>query len=699
MQPIGTRPRARASNAPALKPKFSLLGILALSALPSCSQGGAEPNLEGELKTYVVDHADGTHRTGYALKTGPTSYVELDFAQTPELAPGTFLAVSGKASSFTSVDGAFASADVFGVEAVQVMPAAARVATLAQPLVGSATTAVKVAVVLLNFQGVTAQSFSLADANERLATLRGYYQEISYGMWDPQGDAFGPFEIEKPANCNLDTISNAGRQAAIAHGVAIDDYAHVGFTLPSNDASGLDCACGLAWVGRSQAQPNPEVAETSLYTCTDTNAFTHEMGHGFGFSHASTASCGGQPYQRSPYESCGIEEYGNQFNTMGNGLGHMNAFQKSSMKWLDECNTVLVTRDATFDVYAMQAASDGVQALQIPNGDSRDGKDLFYYVEYRNPALGDFNAGPSGEPREKGSGVHIDVAADFRNDSGDRRPLLLGVNPDSPGTFGDPRLLPGQSFVDPDQRVTVHVLATSAEKATIEVTFPDGGSGANHCIDGSSPPASGPPAAATLFQHCAYGGWAVTLEPGEYTTAELALLGAVDDDASSLALGEGYQAELFDGDDFTGTSLALSTKSDCLVDQAFNDMLSSIRIIAPSDGSAGAGGSDDGGAGGSAGNASSAGTGGVVSTAGGSAGTAAGQSATAGAAPAALQPTARANAQPRPPLDAGCACRSGAPTSMNASLAPAFVAALFAIGAVRARRRRASYARRADVAA
>lgn len=85
---------------------------------------------------------------------------------------------------------------------------------------------------------------------------------------------------------------------------------------------------------------------------------------------------------------------------------------------------------------------------------------------------------------------------------------------------------------------------------------------------------------ATLYQHCSYTGWQVTLAPGDYTTAQLVALGAINNDASSLRIPPGYEATLYDGDNFTGTSITVTADSSCFVASSFNDRLSSLRLRA-----------------------------------------------------------------------------------------------------------------------
>jgi MYXO-CTERM domain-containing protein len=70
------------------------------------------------------------------------------------------------------------------------------------------------------------------------------------------------------------------------------------------------------------------------------------------------------------------------------------------------------------------------------------------------------------------------------------------------------------------------------------------------------------------------------LEVGDYTTADLLSLGALNNDASSLQISPGYEVTLFAGDDFTGTQVVLTAETSCLVEVDFNDVMSSLRVEA-----------------------------------------------------------------------------------------------------------------------
>lgn len=85
---------------------------------------------------------------------------------------------------------------------------------------------------------------------------------------------------------------------------------------------------------------------------------------------------------------------------------------------------------------------------------------------------------------------------------------------------------------------------------------------------------------ATVYKDCNYGGYAVDLNAGNYTLAQLKALGVADNDISSLKVASGYEVQLFDGDNFLNapTSLTVSGEVSCLVGRSFNDKTSSIRV-------------------------------------------------------------------------------------------------------------------------
>ena len=83
---------------------------------------------------------------------------------------------------------------------------------------------------------------------------------------------------------------------------------------------------------------------------------------------------------------------------------------------------------------------------------------------------------------------------------------------------------------------------------------------------------------ATAYQHCDYNGYAVNLKVGRYTLSQLRQLGIANDDVSSIAVKSGYKATLYQHDNFNGSSIVVSSNNNCLVNQGFNDEISSMVI-------------------------------------------------------------------------------------------------------------------------
>lgn len=90
---------------------------------------------------------------------------------------------------------------------------------------------------------------------------------------------------------------------------------------------------------------------------------------------------------------------------------------------------------------------------------------------------------------------------------------------------------------------------------------------------------------ATVYQDCGYGGYAVALPPGNYTTAEMVSRGISDNDISSIQVTPGYTVIFYQNDNFTGTAVTLTSSTTCLVNADptlnYNDWISSIKVIAP----------------------------------------------------------------------------------------------------------------------
>lgn len=87
-------------------------------------------------------------------------------------------------------------------------------------------------------------------------------------------------------------------------------------------------------------------------------------------------------------------------------------------------------------------------------------------------------------------------------------------------------------------------------------------------------------AGATFYKDCNYTGAVTSLEAGDYTLTQLQARGILNNDISSLKVSSGYQVILYDSDNFGGTTVTTSTDMSCLVGQNFNDLTTSLRIVA-----------------------------------------------------------------------------------------------------------------------
>ncbi|MET0551739.1 MAG: fibronectin type III domain-containing protein [Vicinamibacteria bacterium] len=106
-----------------------------------------------------------------------------------------------------------------------------------------------------------------------------------------------------------------------------------------------------------------------------------------------------------------------------------------------------------------------------------------------------------------------------------------------------------------------------------------GSSATSAPISVTTAPAGGTPIV-QLYQHCNFGGWVAGFTgTGNFNTADLVSRGGIDNDSSSIRVGAGFKATLFDGNGQTGTSIVLNAgDTACFVASSFNDVLSSLRI-------------------------------------------------------------------------------------------------------------------------
>lgn len=87
----------------------------------------------------------------------------------------------------------------------------------------------------------------------------------------------------------------------------------------------------------------------------------------------------------------------------------------------------------------------------------------------------------------------------------------------------------------------------------------------------------------TTYQHCDYAGTSASIGVGNFILSQLQPLGFVNDDMSSFKLLPGYKVTLFKDNNFTGTQLTATATDNCLADNGFNDVVTSIQVKANGD--------------------------------------------------------------------------------------------------------------------
>jgi len=87
----------------------------------------------------------------------------------------------------------------------------------------------------------------------------------------------------------------------------------------------------------------------------------------------------------------------------------------------------------------------------------------------------------------------------------------------------------------------------------------------------------------TFYQNCNYGGYAVSLEPGNFTLRDLISRGILNDDISSIKIPAGYTVIVYQDSEYNGISYTFTSDVSCLtsVPENINDWISSIQVIPP----------------------------------------------------------------------------------------------------------------------
>lgn len=80
-----------------------------------------------------------------------------------------------------------------------------------------------------------------------------------------------------------------------------------------------------------------------------------------------------------------------------------------------------------------------------------------------------------------------------------------------------------------------------------------------------------------IYNDANYAGWQASFDVGSYTLSDITAAGGYDNQLSSVKVPSGYKVTLYDGDNFTGTSLTLTANTN-YVGSDFNDKTTSLIV-------------------------------------------------------------------------------------------------------------------------
>jgi hypothetical protein len=237
-----------------------------------------------------------------------------------------------------------------------------------------------------------------------------FYRQSSYGKaWltgtvTPWLDAF-----DGQIGCSVPLIRTAGAAAARAAGYDPAAYERIIFVHPS-----VDCP----WSGVTQA--NTIFLDGTL----SRKLVAHELGHAFGLPHANSTSC-----RRA---GCPALEYGDPYDTMGEGTGDLSAYAKFGLGWLTR--VARPTVNGVYQLDPIERPSSRPQAFVVTTAHDQ------YWIEDRSvPARTDSGTSPGGT----GVVVRVSPSPDLDGSSVN---AMLNILVADPAGRKRPQLRPGERF-------------------------------------------------------------------------------------------------------------------------------------------------------------------------------------------------------------------------------------------------------------
>ena len=462
------------------RPPITFRGLLilgAIAATAACNDNGTgtdDPALRGatigDIEALVADLPDGTSERHYFFTVAEPdgAHLRLQFPSgvtPPVLTSGDRIGVWGDRLG-----------EDFLVNRHILIPSAETAVTSA--LIGAPAkpeTAVFVIVDIGSGSNVTnamATSTVFSPGNN-FSTV---YDKLSFGIMKMSGDVQGPFTYP------MSTCDYNGLKTAVKPMVQ-GTYNHYMWYFGSKVS-----ACAWSGIGSEGNASRPQ-SDSWFNASTGCTVLVQEVGHNQGWMHSSTLACSGATFADDP-TTCTSSEYGNRMTPMGSGCGMLNGHDLWYHQLIGGCNGVKVTASGTFNLFPLETACNGIQAIQIPmiktgrqakpeQGSNQPLKN--YYLEYRTKVGLDASI-TSAVYVYAGDDIHVPTKTSNWS-------WLLDMNP-STTTFDG--LAAGGSFTDPTGEIKVTVMSADTTKAVVQIDVQGGAGAAPTCIDNTTVAAPGP---------------------------------------------------------------------------------------------------------------------------------------------------------------------------------------------------------------
>jgi hypothetical protein len=310
----------------------------------------------------------------------------------------------------------------------------------------------KVAVMLVNFQNDTSQPLTADYVRASMFTdadsASAFYSESSFGSLNLTGDVLGYYTIPvSSGTCSTTTYANAADTAATNAGVNLSGYTNKMYLIK-------DSSCSWGGLGN---RPGPRSWVNTAYGLGGgghkARVTTHELGHNFGASHASTYNCGSV----SIAPSCALDEYGDPFTSMGIGyprVNQHNSTHKGMFGYYASGNVRTVTASGIHTLASAGISTSALQSLTIPRPVSGGS----YNLEFRRP-IGVFDNFSATEPVANGISIRIDGV----------KTMLIDATPGD-SNFGNSALGVGQTFTDANNGISVTTVSADELQAVVNVS-------------------------------------------------------------------------------------------------------------------------------------------------------------------------------------------------------------------------------------